>query len=529
MVETASVLTRLMLSALLALSLSSVLAQSQAPEEPRRGGTLVVAVASEPDALEPMKMTRSDVPEYTQLMVEGLFAIDADGLVQPHLVDHVEVSEDGLVYDLRLRSGVLFHDGSTLSSEDVIASMERWSNWGQGREVFAALASIEAVDELSIRLHLHQPYPLLISMLAVPAGTGLYVYPKALLDEVGTADMAAEQIVGTGPYVFEQWQRGSRFRVVRNDAYAARSEPTSGYAGNQTPWFDAVEYRLIPDPAVRLAGAEAGEFDVARNIPTDFYDIVSSNPALRVIRFESGPIFVQIDRAHGLTQAGWTGNQAFRQAMSLAMDKHMLAATIGHPDFSSADDCNLAVPPAWRTDICQERYHAYDPERAREILAEIGYDGETLTYVTNPDRDIFFNPALLAAQMLRDVGINVDLLPVDAATMLDMRERPNTWDLIGGGHSEKLDPTLWSPVLPDHFGWFGAYPPELQSLLDQLRMETDPDLRIALWEQYTDFWYDWVPMIKVGDQYTMHVENVRYSGMDKPGSGIYMNHGAGWK
>ncbi len=527
MAKLTSASTRFVLILLLALLPSLAAAQQQAPEEPRRGGTLVIAAPFEPDAIEPMKVTRAIVHEYAQLMLEGLFAVDADGLVQPHLVDSFEASADGLVYDFTLRSGILFHDGTPLTSDDVIASMERWSNWGQGRDVYQVLASVEALDELSFRVALNEPYPLLLTMMAVP-GSGLYIYPRWQVEEVGTADMP-DRSIGTGPYVFDLWQRGSRFRVVRNENYAARSEPTSGYAGDQTPWLDAIEYRLIPDPAVRLAGAEAGEFDVAREIPSDFYDIIQANPSLDVFRFVGSPLFIQIDRSHGLTQAGWTGNQAFRQAMSLAMDKHQLAATLGHPDFSSAEDCNLAVPPAWLTDICQERYHAYDPERAREILAEIGYDGEQLTFVTDPNRDIFFNPALLAVQMLRDVGINIELLPVDAATLLDMRERPRTWDLISGGHSEKLDPTLWSPVLPDHFGWFGAYPPELQDLLDQLRTETDAAARIALWEQYTDFWYDWVPMIKVADTYTMHIQNVRYSGLDKPGSGIYINHGAGWK
>lgn len=506
---------------------TSAFAQQRAPEEPRQGGTLIVAMASEPDNLDPMKVTRSDVPGYTMLMVEGLFHIDAEGQPQPHLVDHYDVSADGLSYTFTLRSGIRFHDGQPLTVQDVLASYERWINWGQGREVADVVTQVEAVDDLTFVLTVSEPYPLLVSMMAIPAGTGLYVYPKSVIDEIGLADM--QSAVGTGPFVFDRWQRGSVLRVKRNVDYQARTEPTSGYAGDQTPWVDFIEYRLIPDAAVRLAGIESGEFDFAHDIPSDFYESVLSNPSLRAIRMVGAPLFIQIDRSYGLTPSGWTGNQRFRQALSLALDKHQLAATLGHPDFSSADDCNLAVPPAWRTDICQERYHDYDPERARQILEEIGYNGEQLTYVTNPSREPFFNPALLAVQMLREVGINIELLPVDAATLLEMREQPRTWDLISGGHSAKLDPTLWSPALPDHFGWFGAYPEQLSDLLGKLRTETDPAIRIALWEEYTDFWYEWVPMIKIADQYTMHVENVRYSGVNLPGSGIYMNHNAGWK
>ena len=131
--------------------------------------------------------------------------------------------------------------------------------------------------------------------------------------------------------------------------------------------------------------------------------------------------------------------------------------------------------------------------------------------------------------MMREVGINVEIFPVDAATMAEMREQPNTWDFISGGHSGKFDPILWSPAQPDHFGWFGTYPEELQILLDQLRVEPDFEVRRDLWEQYTDFWYDWVPMIKISDQYSLNVENVAYSGMLFPGTGNYVNVAAGWK
>lgn len=520
--------TTLVLLGILLMALpATALAQNRAPEEPRRGGTLVIAAPFEADNLDAMKITRAIVAEWAMTIMEGLFQVDADGRVQPHLVDSYQVSDDQLTYTFTLRSGISFHDGQPLTSDDVLASFERWSLFGQGRDTATVVSAFEIVDDLTFRIALSEPYPLLITMLAVPAGTGLLIYPRSFLEEFGGGDL--QTAVGTGPFVFERWQRGSVFRVVRNENYQARSEPTSGYAGNQTPWFDAIEYRLIPDAAVRIAGLEAGEFDVAREVPSDFYDSIVANPQLRPFRFVGAPLFIQIDRSNGLTPSGWTGNQKFRQAMSLAINKELLAASIGHPDFASAEDCNLAVPPAWRTDICQERYHAYDPEQARALLEEIGYNGETLTYVVDPNREAFFNPALMAVQMLREVGINVELLPVDAATVLDMRERSNTWDLIQGGHSDKLDPTIWSPVLPDHFGWFGAYPEELQRLLDLLRTETDEATRIALWEEYTDFWYDWVPMIKIADQFELHVENVRYSGLDRPGTGIYMNHNAGWK
>ena len=503
------------------------LAQNVAPEEPRRGGTLVVAMQSEPVHLDPAKVTTQNYVEWTMLMVEGLFHIDGDAVSQPHLVDTYEVSDDGLTYTFTLRDGVQFHNGETLSAEDAVASIGRWFNFGQGREVSDYTASVDVIDDLTFQMVLSEPFPLLIGYMSVPAGTGLYIYPKSVIDEVGLDDMVTA--VGTGPFVFDRWQRGSVLRVVRNDNYAARSEPLSGYAGDRTPWLDAIEFRLIPDAAVRLAGVETGEFDVARGVVPDNYQMVLNNPNLRAVRYEAAPLFVQIDRSHGHSEGGWTGNQQFRQAVSLALDKDMLAASVGNPDFISAEDCNLAVPPIWRTDICQERYHAYDPERAREILEEIGYDGEELIFVTDPSRDYFFNPALITVQMLREVGINIEIVPVDAATMAEMREQPNTWDFISGGHAGKFDPTLWSPAQPDHFGWFGAYPEELQAILDELRLEPDFDTRVALWEQYTDFWYDWVPMIKVGDQYELHVENVAYSGLILTGSGNYVNHGGGWK
>ena len=261
-------------SALMLLA-SPALAQ-QAPDEPRRGGTLVVAQAAEPVHLDPMKVTTQNYVEYTMLMVEGLFHIDAEGAAQPHLVDTYESSEDGLTWTFTLRSGVQFHNGEPLTSEDVIASMGRWFNFGQGREADEFIDSVEAVDELTFQIHLNQPFPLLIGYLSIPAGTGLYIYPKSVIDEVGLDDMVTA--VGTGPFVFDRWVRGSVFRVVRNENYSARSEPVSGFAGDATPWLDAIEIRTVPDAAVRLAGVGTGEFDVARSVSTDAYESVLANP-----------------------------------------------------------------------------------------------------------------------------------------------------------------------------------------------------------------------------------------------------------
>lgn len=505
----------------------SVAFAQRAPETPRQGGTLIVAAPFEADTLDASKTTRAITNELTALMVEGLFALDNDGVPQPALVDRYEVDADGLVYTLHLRQGIRFHDGSDFDADDVIASMERWFNYGYGRLANSLIDALVRVDDHTVRLELNEAYPLLLNLMAIPGGTSLFIYPASLIEAVGLDNI--NEPIGTGPFKFDRWVRGTLFRVVRNDDYQARSEPTNGFAGDQTPWLDAIEHRVVPDAAVRLAGLEAGEFDVAREMPSDFYDLIVSNPALRPQIFSIGPLVVQIDRSHGLTSAGWTGMREFRQAMNYATDKFELAAAAGRPEFYDATDCNFApVPDAWRTDVCQDLHHAYDPERARQILAEIGYDGTPLTFVTNPAREHFFYTALATAQQLRDVGIEVEIMSVDAATMLEMRAQPRTWDMISGSHSSQADPTLWSPIQPDSFGWFGDYPDHLLELLEATMFETDPAARIALWEQVTLAWYDWLPLLKVADANNMNVENVRFSGAVQ-GLGLETNYGIGWK
>lgn len=504
------------------------MAQMTAPAEPRQGGDLIIASPYEPDVLDPHKITRAIVAEYVGLSAEGLFHIDADGIARPHLVDTFTRSDDGLRYEFTLRSGLTFHDGTDLTTADVIASLNRWSGYGSGRSAFSAIDSLTAVDDLTFTIELTEPFPLLVTLLAVPSGTAPYIFPEHLMESTGTENLT--QIIGTGPFVQDEWVRGSFYRVTRWDGYQARvGEATSGYAGDQTPYLDSITYRVVPDPAVRLAGLEAGEFDVGSEMPSDFFDLVESNAMLRAQRYASGPIFLQIDRSFGRSEGGWTGMREFRQAVNLALDVTQIALAIGNPAFYSAEDCNLPVPPAWRTDTCDEVHKAYDPERAREILAEIGYDGETITYVVDPAREMFFNPALAIAQQLREVGINVELMTVDAATVLEMREQARTWDFIQGAHSDKADPTLWSPAVPDHFGWFGSYPDDLLEVYEALQRETDVATRIALWDDFTRIWYDFLPMIKIADQLVMNVENVRFSGVERPGIGIYQNYGVGWK
>jgi peptide/nickel transport system substrate-binding protein len=203
---------------------------------------------------------------HSYMIYDTLFAMDAENRPQPQMVEKWHVSPDGLLWEFTLRPNLKFSEGTAVTARDVVASIRRWAptNAG-GKAMMARAASLEAVDERTVRLHLKKPYGLALVTLSDQLGP-FVLREKDLQIEPGKP---ITESIGSGPFIFlrEAWDPGGKAAYRENPAYVGRSEPPSAFAGNKEAKVDRVEWTFIPDAATAVNALIRGEIDIYEQVP----------------------------------------------------------------------------------------------------------------------------------------------------------------------------------------------------------------------------------------------------------------------
>src|SRR5262249_13780102 len=193
---------------------------------------------------------------------DALFAWDSKFAAKPMMVDTYTVSPDGLKYTMVLRSGLKFHDGSPVTSKDVVASLKRFvQSESLGRTLQAFLADVSASDPKTIVLTLKEPFGFVTHTLAgINQAGGIYREQEALTDP----GKPITETIGSGPFRFvkSEYSPGAKVVYEKNPDYIARSEPPDGFAGGKVVKVDRVEYTVIPDDNTKFAALVKGEVDL---------------------------------------------------------------------------------------------------------------------------------------------------------------------------------------------------------------------------------------------------------------------------
>ena len=245
-------------------------------QAPRRGGTLTQIVTPEPPSLTGAFSTVGSIQAVSPKMFDGLAVYDFDMRPHPQLATGWELSADGLAMRFTLREGVRWHDGKPFTSGDVAWSlMNVWKLLhGRGRATYANVTAVETPDPLTAVLRLSQPSPAIMNALAAAESQ---VLPRHLYEGTNVlANPLNNAPVGTGPFRFKEWSRGSAIVVERNPDYWDKDKP----------YLDGIVMRIIPDGAGRAAALEAGEVLLAGDNPVPLSDIqrLSKLPRLTVER-----------------------------------------------------------------------------------------------------------------------------------------------------------------------------------------------------------------------------------------------------
>lgn len=219
-------------------------------------------------------------------IVEGLVAFRDDTSIGPMLADSWTLSNEGKIFTFHLRQGVKFHNGATMTADDVVWSLKRWldpaTQWRClsefGANGIARIEKIEAPDPQTVAITLDQATALFLPTLARPDCGQTAIIHR---DSVGP-DGKWIALIGTGPFKLGEWKRGQYVDIVRFDGYVSRSEPRTGYTGAKDVKVDRVRFNVIPDSSAAKAGLLSGSLDVIMSLSIPDLEELKSRPEVQL-------------------------------------------------------------------------------------------------------------------------------------------------------------------------------------------------------------------------------------------------------
>ncbi len=415
---------------------------------------ITVAIQLEPPNLDPTGGTAQAIDSVLYSNVfEGLTRFMADGSVVPGLAESWEISDDGTVYTFTLRDGVTFHDGTTMDGEDVKFSLDRAraeDSTNAQKGLFAGITDVTVTDPLTVQVTLDGPNGMFLFNMAW--GDAVIVAPESIAD-------IASNPVGTGAFQFDNWVQGDRLEMSRYD----------GYWGD-APALETATFRFISDPTAAFAAVMAEDVDAFVGFPAPE----------NLPQFEADPRFqVLTGNTEGETILAMNNGMApfdnplVRQAVTLAIDRQ---AIIDGAMFGLGTPIGTHFAPHNPDYLDLLDNSPYDPDRARELLAEAGMpDGFTTTLKLPPPSYARRGGEIIASQ-LREIGIETEISNVEWAQWLEEVFGNKDYGLTIVSHTEPMDIGIYAN--PDYYFQYGD--PAFVAIMDELNATTDPAARTAL-------------------------------------------------
>ena len=441
------------------------------------------------------------------MVFDTLFAMDADGVARPQLLEGSSTTADGLGWTLTLRPGLSFHDGSPILARDAVASIKRW--WvgdAFGQALAAATDELSAADDRRLVFRLKRRFDLLPDALAHPTNTMAAIMPERLAKTPPTTRLT--EMVGSGPFRYLAAERvpGARNVYAKFDKYQPREGVASFCAGPRVVHFDRVEWVTTPDPGTQVSALQSGEVDWVEQPLMDLVPSLRANKALRVEVVETKGLIGYL-RFNQLFPP--FDNAALRRAVLHAVrQREFMEAVVGgngtfndqcgffSPGSSMASDAGMAALDGRR-----------DVPALKAEVAAAGYGGEKITYLVPTDVPRINAIAEVGADMLRKLGMNVDVIGTDWGTTVQRsvsRQPPDKggWHLFAAfsGGYDMATPATHQLLRGNGAGAYNGWPvaPKLEALRDEWLETPDVGRQKELARQIQVQAFEDVPYLPVG-------------------------------
>jgi peptide/nickel transport system substrate-binding protein len=461
--------------------------QQTTTQQATSGKTLRVGIGVDADTLDPAGQTTTTISNIIRLIAEPLFITSPNGTIVPVLADSYNVSSNGTVYTIKLKKGIKFQDGEPLNSEAVKFTLERILDPNvkvPSRGNFLLIDHVETVDEYTVNIYLKKPFAPFLGVL-----TSAYIIAPNATKQLGDKIANNPAGIGTGPYMFKEWVKGDHITLVANPNY-----------WNGTPYFSQMIFKVVPDASTREAMLLSGDLDLIIQPPPSDLASLSSRGDVKVSwTISTREMYIGIN-----TQYGPLNDTRVRQALNYAIDKDSL---IKYVLFGLGSPEDSILPPFVLGHIAVGPYQ-YDPQKAKQLLAQAGYpNGFSVTLITPNGRYLFDTQvAETIAQYLRDIGIQVNVRTYDwptyVSTILAPLNKTELQLFLLGWSPSVPDPYFYtfqlfhsSQFTPNGFNNFFYNNTEADKLLELGATTTDPQLRAQIYQNLTKIVWNDAPMI----------------------------------
>jgi peptide/nickel transport system substrate-binding protein len=377
------------------------------------GGRLNMIVQPEPPGLMIGIVSNGPSGLVGGSIYESLVRYDAQLNPMPSLAKSWEISSDGLTYTFHLEDNVKFHDGVPMTSADVLFSVTEFlpKTLAKHRNTMARVETVTAPDEKTIVFKLKRPFEPFIRAMDYGA---MPIIPKHLYEGTEYAtNPNNEKPIGTGPFKFVEWKKGSYIKLAKNTDYYIKGKPH----------LDEIYYQIIPDAASRAVAFESGKIDVLPGGTVENFDVPRISALPNTCVTDKGwEYYAPMSWLWLNNRTAPMDNPKFRQAIMYAMDREFAKSALWNNMGRVADGPFSSKLPFYNEGGPE---YAFDPAKAKALLKEIGYDGKPLRLLPLPYGETWQRWAEAVKQNLSDVGIPVEIQSTDVA---GWNQRISNWD-----------------------------------------------------------------------------------------------------
>ncbi|GGG03662.1 diguanylate phosphodiesterase [Paenibacillus albidus] len=424
------------------------------------GGTVRVAMSTEPDNLDPYLSAATDTNAMMDNVFDGLFEVGEAGTLTPAIAESYEVSEDGLKYTFHLRQEVKFHDGSDLTSADVHSSYAKLAGL-DGKEPlsskFSAVQSVETPDE----------YTVVVTLKTVDAAF-LSANIAAIVPE--NYEQQSTKPIGAGPFKFTEYQSGQKLVLEKNEQF---------YDKDRAPVLDRVEFQFMPDQNSAVLALQSGNIDMVPGVSAqgaaqlgDTFNLVTG-PQNMVQLMALNNTVAPLD------------NEKVRQAINYTIDKDVIIQTVAEGQGTKLGS-NMSPAMAMFYQEGLENYYTPDLEKAKKLLSEAGYaQGFDLAITVPSNYQMHVDTAQVIAEQLKPIGIQVSIKQIEWSSWLENVYGNGEYEATIIGLTGKIDPNevlgRYESTYKKNFYHYknNAY----DALLKQARTEMNEEKRSKLYKE----------------------------------------------
>jgi len=473
---------------------------------------LVFATANEPNSLDPMAIANMSTFTITYAIYDNLVEENSDGEYVPSLAKKVDISKDGLTYTFTLNKGVKFHDGSEMTADDVVFSINRTIKKGWAFDMTAFIKSVKKVDDYTVKMTLNRPFDGMLGSLASPFFS---IMSKSYLQKNGDTSVERKPM-GTGAYKFVSWKSGDNITLEANEDY---------FKG--APSIKKVVFKPITDKDTGLVALQNGEIDAFLNI---------NNSDIQTVKDDSNLAFYSTNQTAVLslimnTEVKPLNNEKVRQAINYAINKDDIIQGALEGVGTAANSAIAPTCSGYSKDVTG---YSFSTDKAKALLKEAGYKSINLKIKLKEDSKNQ-KVAQIIQSNLKQVGINVEIETMEAGAYSN--------DVYVNGNYD-MTITSWFAMFPDaysllysqfHKDCYGSTgnithvrDNTLSADLDAAA-EASGDAKIAAYNKVAQYLNDHAYVAPLVYENTTITTNAKLKGVEANPLGVYKVKNFSWK